>query len=214
MTMQPSIVLASSSVYRRELFERLGLAYEIDVPGIDESALEGEPPVRTARRLSLAKAEAVAARHPGAVVIGADQVAECEGRALGKPGTHERALEQLQFLSGRKAFFHSGIAVVGGNRPSRVDCVDTEVVFRELAREALEAYLLRERPYDCAGSARVEALGIALVESVKSEDPTALIGLPLIRLVSLLRLAGVDPLRTPSPPAPLPGGEGGRQKKG
>jgi len=201
MTMQPSIVLASSSVYRRELFERLGLAYEIDVPGIDESALEGEPPVRTARRLSLAKAEAVAARHPGAIVIGADQVAECEGRALGKPGTHERALEQLLFLSGRKAFFHSGIAIVGGNGPSRVDCVDTEVVFRELAREPLEAYLLRERPYDCAGSARVEALGIALVESVKSEDPTALIGLPLIRLVSMLRLAGVDPLLAPSPPS-------------
>jgi septum formation protein len=192
LPMHRSIVLASSSVYRRELLERLGLTFEVDPAGIDESPLAGEAPRETARRLSLAKAEAVAGRHPESIVIGADQVAECEGAVLGKPGTPERALEQLLYLRGRTALFHSGVAMVEGpRRHALADCITTEVVFRPLERAALEAYLLRDQPWDCAGAARIESLGICLVESVRSDDPTALIGLPLIRVTSMLLRAGV-----------------------
>ncbi len=187
------IVLASSSVYRRQLLERLRLAFQTAAPAVDEQPLAAEAPAATAQRLSLAKARAVAARRPGALVIGADQVAELDGRPLGKPGTHAAALAQLRSMQGREVDFHSGLALVDADSGAEQSgCVVTRVRFRTLPDAALERYLLADRPYDCAGSAKIETLGISLVAAVHSDDPTALIGLPLIRLVDMLALAGVE----------------------
>ncbi len=186
-----TIVLASTSPYRRELLARLRIPFEVAAPRIDESALADESPEATARRLALAKAQAIAARFATAIVIGSDQVADVDGEPLSKPGTHEAALAQLERMQGRAIVFHTALAVVQGAR-AQVDSVPTSVRFRRLPRAALEAYLHAERPYDCAGAAKIEALGIALVESVRSDDPTALIGLPLIRLTSMLAECGVD----------------------
>jgi septum formation protein len=190
--MPAQIVLASSSPYRRQLLERLRLPFDVEVPGVDEASRDGETPMQQARRLALLKASTVGSRRPEAIVIGSDQVAEMDGIAIGKPLDHPDALRQLLQMQGRSVLFHTALAVVRRtDGRSEVDCVDTLVRFRRLPREALEAYLLQERPYDCAGSARIESLGICLVESVRSDDPSALIGLPLISLTSMLARCGV-----------------------
>jgi septum formation protein len=192
---KPPIVLASTSRYRRELLARLGQPFEVVAPDVDESPLPDERPADTARRLALAKAHAVAGGYRDALVIGADQVADVDGVAVSKPGNHAEALVQLRRLSGRTIVFHTAIAVVdsaSGHAGSRM--VDVRSTFRALGDEAIERYLQRERPYDCAGAVKSESLGIALFESIESADPTALIGLPLIALVDLLLEAGFDVL--------------------
>lgn len=193
---RPRLILASTSRYRRELLQRLHLPFEVMSPGVDEAALAAEAPADLARRLSRAKADAVAQRHPDAVVIGSDQVCELHGEALGKPGTHERAVRQLQRLSGQRAVFHTSVSVVRRSTGYESHAAaPVAVQFRVLRAEEIEHYLRTEQPYDCAGSAKCETLGIALLESIDSDDPTALVGLPLIRTARLLREAGVDPLR-------------------
>ncbi|HEX4584849.1 MAG TPA: Maf family nucleotide pyrophosphatase [Burkholderiaceae bacterium] len=186
------IVLASSSPYRRQLLERLRVPFDCVAPQVDEASRAGETPLQLACRLALLKATTVAVRHPDAIVIGSDQVAEMDGSAIGKPSGHQDALRQLLAMQGRTVLFHSALAVVrrSDGRVSH-DCVDTSVRFRQLPPEALERYLQLEQPYDCAGSAKIESLGICLVESVRSDDPTALIGLPLISLTSMLGGFGV-----------------------
>jgi septum formation protein len=196
--MPPRLVLASTSRYRRELLERLRLRFDVEAPGVDETARPGEKPAATAQRLAAEKARAVAARHPDAVVIGSDQVAELDGEAIGKPGTHERAVAQLRRMSGRTVTFHTAVTVLciaGGFEGAFVAPVT--VRFRPLDHDDIERYLRAEQPYDCAGSAKCETLGIALLEAIESDDPTALVGLPLIRTSELLRRAGIDPLRMP-----------------
>jgi septum formation protein len=189
----PLIVLASTSRYRRELLARLRCPFDVQAPDVDETALPSEIPRETALRLAYEKASAVAAHVPGAIVIGSDQTVDAEGIALGKPLSHEAALAQLQSLQGRSAVFYTALAVIGPT-PNRVqvDCIPTTVKFRNLSKEKLETYLRADQPYDCAGAAKIESLGIVLVESVESGDPTALIGLPLIRLTSMLSAAGID----------------------
>ena len=189
-----SIVLASTSRYRRELLGRLRLPFIVEAPGVDEMAHEDERPAETARRLALAKAMAVRDRHPGAIVIGSDQVAELDGCSIGKPGTHAAAFEQLTRLQGRSALFHTALAVVGIGGPPTVDCVETSVRLRMLSAEGILAYLAAEPAYDCAGGAKIESLGIALMAAVRSEDPTALVGLPLICLTTRLAERGVHVL--------------------
>jgi septum formation protein len=190
---RPTIVLASTSRYRRELLERLRLAFDVEAPHVDESPLEGEAPRGTALRLAIAKAQEVQSRRPGAVVIGSDQVAEIDGAALGKPMTHAAALVQLERMQGKTVIFHTALAVAGPGRDAlQVESVPTTVLMRTLPRAALEHYLRLDEPYDCAGAAKIESLGIALVGSVESTDPTALIGLPLIRLTAMLANAGIE----------------------
>jgi len=187
----PPLILGSSSPYRRELLERLHLPFTVAVPDIDEMPLPDEPPEATALRLSRSKAESIAARHPGALVIGSDQVATLDGQQVGKPGTHEKALAQLQWMRGRTVTFHSALCLLDG-RDGRVQLADiqTRATFRELTDPELDAYLRLEQPYDCAGSAKAEGLGIALLSRVESDDPTALIGLPLVALTTMLRAVG------------------------
>lgn len=189
------LVLASTSRYRRQLLERLGLSFEAASPGSDEAPLAGESPSATATRLAILKARAVAAKYPDALIIGSDQVASCEGVILDKPGTHENARRQLAHMSGRTARFDTAVALLDaatGFVASRV--VPCDVVIRPLTAAQIESYLLREQPYDCAGSAKSEGLGIALMASLDTEDPTALIGLPLIALTELLEEAGLPVL--------------------
>lgn len=188
-----TIVLASTSPYRRELLQRLRLPFDVQAPEVDETRRPGETPLGLALRLAEAKALDVARRRPEDIVIGSDQVAELDGAAIGKPLTHEAALAQLESMQGRRLVFHTALAVVARGH-TVVESVPTSVTFRRLGRPALEAYLLSDRPYDCAGAAKIESLGIALVERVESDDPTALIGLPLIRLTSMLAAAGVTVL--------------------
>jgi septum formation protein len=196
MDAAPRLILASTSRYRRELLERLRLPFDVVAPGVDETPMAGEAPRALALRLSLAKAQAVAATHPHALVIGSDQVADLDGEPVGKPHTHDRALEQLRALRGRTVVFHSGLALVRREPAfSAADVVAVRVRMRDASDAELERYLRLEQPYDCAGSARSEALGIALVDAIESDDPTALIGLPLIRTCAFLRAAGADPLR-------------------
>jgi septum formation protein len=192
----PSIVLASTSPYRRELLRRLRLPFSVRAPQVDEDVRPGEAPRDTACRLALAKARAVALDRPGAVVIGSDQVADVDGEALSKPGSHDAALVQLTRMQGREVVFHTALAVIGPDGTHQVDDVPTAVRFRVLPVDQLDAYLRAEKPYDCAGAAKIESLGITLLESVRSDDPTALIGLPLIRLTSMLAACGV---RLPAP---------------
>ncbi len=192
----PRLILGSTSRYRRELVARLRLPFDIVAPDVDESPLPGEPPLALARRLALAKAMAVSRHQPDAVVIGSDQVCDVDGEAIGKPGTHERATAQLQRLRGRCALFHSAVAVVCAETGFQAeDVASVKVRFRELTDGEIERYLRLDEPYDCAGSGRCEALGITLLESIDSDDPTALVGLPLIRTARMLRAAGVDPLQ-------------------
>jgi septum formation protein len=194
-TRAPRLILASTSRYRRELLERLRLPFEVRAPQVDETAQPGEAPADVALRLALAKAHAVAAEAPAAVVIGSDQVAELDGAPIGKPHTHDRARAQLRAMSGRSVRFHTGVAVVCREHGFADASVVTVVVrLRTLSDAEIERYLELEQPYDCAGSAKSEALGIALLAAVESDDPTALVGLPLIRTCELLRAAGLDPL--------------------
>jgi len=193
---EPDLILASTSRYRRELLERLRLPFRALSPGTDETPLPGEAPAALAERLALAKARALASRFPDAVVIGADQVADVDGAAIGKPGDHARAVEQLRAMSGRTIVFQTALAVVRASAGfAEVRRVPVPVRFRRLTDAEIEFYLRTEQPYDCAGSAKCETLGIALLEAIESDDPTALIGLPLIATCALLRAAGLDPLR-------------------
>ncbi len=185
----PALILASTSRYRRELLERLRIPFEVISPKVDETPLAGESTLDLALRLAHAKAEAVAQQYPDAWVIGSDQVADLCGAAIGKPGNFERALAQLQLMRGATVTFQTALCLMKSDAHTTL-CVPTEVTFRKLPDSILEAYLLAEEPYDCAGSAKSEGLGISLLESIKSDDPTALIGLPLIALTGLLRDAG------------------------
>ncbi len=185
------IVLASTSPYRRELLARLRLPFEAVAPAVDERAAPGEEPAATALRLAGAKAKAVARQRPDALVIGSDQVADLDGEHLNKPGSHAAALAQLRKLQGRSAVFHTALALASAGAVVEATVVPTTVHFRRLDDAALDAYLRVDLPYDCAGAAKIESLGIALVERVQSDDPTALIGLPLIRLVTMLAAHGV-----------------------
>lgn len=193
-TLRP-LVLASTSRYRQALLSRLGLPFDVQPPGVDETALPGEAPAATACRLAEAKARAVASRYANALVLGSDQVANAEGVAIGKPGDHAAAAAQLRLLAGRTVVFHTAVALVDAQSGRcAVRLIDVATRFRALSDAAIEQYLQRERPYDCAGSIRSEGLGIALVEAIESDDPSALIGLPLITVIDLLRSEGVDVL--------------------
>lgn len=195
MLQRPQLILASTSRYRRELLARLRLPFSVQAPEVDESPRPGESPAELASRLALAKALAVARAQPAAVVIGSDQVADLDGEAIGKPGTHERAQAQLRAMSGRTLVFRTAVAVVCIERGYEAQAiVPVTVRVRTLADAEIEHYLRAETPYDCAGSAKVETLGIALLDAVESDDPTALVGLPLIRTCEMLRAAGIDPL--------------------
>lgn len=191
--MQRPLILASTSRYRRELLTRLQRPFSVESPEVDETPLPGETSLVLAQRLALAKAQAVAARFPSAVVIGSDQVADLHGEPLGKPGDHARATAQLQRMRGQTMVFQTAVAVVCVESGFVAhDVAPVRVVFRDLSDAAIENYLRAEQPYDCAGSAKSEGLGIALLESIDSDDPTALVGLPLIRTCRMLRAAGVD----------------------
>jgi septum formation protein len=189
------LVLGSTSRYRRDLLARLRMPFQVASPQVDEAPLADEAPAALALRLALHKARDVASRHPKAVVIGADQVCDLDGEPLGKPGDHARAQVQLRRLSGRSAVFQTALAVV---RPETgfesVQLAPVRVQFRSLSDAEIERYLQLEQPYDCAGSAKCETLGIALLDAIESDDPTALVGLPLIRTAQMLRAAGIDPL--------------------
>jgi septum formation protein len=186
------LILGSTSPYRRELLQRLRLPFEVQRPEVDEPPLPHEQPLALAMRLAMEKARAVALKHPHAVVIGSDQVADLEGEPLGKPGTHERAVAQLQRMRGKTVVFQTAVAVVcieSGFAQSAL--AQVKVQFRQLSDAAIESYLRAELPYDCAGSAKSEGLGIALLESIDNQDPSALVGLPLIHTCRLLRAAGI-----------------------
>jgi septum formation protein len=186
---EKKLILASTSAYRRELLERLGIPFDVISPKVDETPLPSESTLGLALRLAKAKAAAVAKDHPEAWVIGSDQVADLCGAAIGKPGNFERAMAQLQLMRGATMTFHTALCLMHGEVEVTVN-IPTEVTFRKLSDEVLEAYLHAEEPYDCAGSAKSEGLGISLLKTIKSDDPTALIGLPLIALSGLLRDAG------------------------
>ena len=193
MQSTPQIVLASTSKYRRELLARLGLPFEVAAPLVDETALPNEAPEDSARRLAEAKARAVADRFPQAIVIGSDQVAILEGSVLGKPGSHANALRQLKAMRGKEVAFHTALCVcdaASGQALTRV--LPYYVRFRDYSDAQIERYLRREQPYDCAGSARCEGLGIALIAEMRGADPNALIGLPLIALTEMLAALGVS----------------------
>ena len=191
-TNQRLVILGSTSAYRRELMSRLRIPFDVQAPDVDETALAGESPLQLAKRLALAKAHTVAAKFPEAVVIGSDQVADLNGLALGKPGNFERATLQLRQMRDKTVVFHTAVAVVcHATKFVAQDCASVNVVFRDLSNDEITAYLHAETPYDCAGSAKSEGLGIALLASIDSDDPTALIGLPLIRTCNMLRAAGV-----------------------
>ena len=197
--MSARLVLASTSQYRRELLQRLGIPFSVDAPDVNETALAHETPRDTAQRLALAKAEAVAARHPGHIVIGSDQVAASGGLRLGKPGTVERGVEQLMAVRGQSVHFFTAVCVIEAGRGQRGQhCDETRVLMRaDLDEATIRRYLELDSPLDCAGSAKIESLGIALTERCDSSDPTALIGLPLIALSRILRECGLDPLARP-----------------
>ncbi|WP_295375126.1 Maf family nucleotide pyrophosphatase [Pseudacidovorax intermedius] len=191
--MQRTVILGSTSRYRREMLSRLRLPFDVQPPEVDETPHPGEAPAALAARLALAKARAVAERFPEAIVIGSDQVADLDGEPLGKPGDHERATAQLRRMSGRTLVFQTALAVVC-QRTGFVqqDLAPVRVTFRTLSDAAIEQYLRAEQPYDCAGSAKSEGLGIALLDAIDNDDPTALVGLPLIRTCRMLRAAGVE----------------------
>jgi septum formation protein len=198
MLQRPTLILASTSPYRRELLLRLGVPFVVVSPHTDETPLPLETPSALAQRLALAKAHAVSQMHPHAVVIGSDQVADLDGQTLGKPGTVERATQQLRHLSGRHAVFQTAVAVVHADTGfAQVKLASVDVTFRTLNEAEIQNYLKKEPALDCAGSAKCEGLGIALLDRIHSDDPTALIGLPLIRTCQLLRQVGINPLDRP-----------------
>jgi septum formation protein len=187
------LILGSTSRYRKELLERLSVAFEVAAPNVDETPLPHEAPRGLAERLALAKAHAVAAQFPQAVVIGSDQVADLNGQSLGKPGTHDKAVTQLQLMRGQTVVFQTAVAVVClATGFEQCSLAAVRVKFRDLTDGEIENYLRIEQPYDCAGSAKSEGLGIALLASIDSDDPTALIGLPLIRTCQMIRAAGIE----------------------
>jgi septum formation protein len=190
-----TLVLASRSPYRRMLLERLGLPFAVAIPQVDETPREGERPAEAAVRLAEAKARAVGKNHPQALIIGSDQIAEFEGEAVGKPRDPQHALEQLRAMRGRTVVFHTGLALLNtASGRCQTALVDVASTFRSLDDAELRAYLERDRPYDCAASVKAETLGIALFSRIASDDPTALIGLPLIRLTDMLQAEGLQPL--------------------
>lgn len=196
-TPQRKLVLGSTSVYRRELLERLRLPFSVAAPHVDETPQPGETPEALARRLALAKARAVAEQYPDCIVIGSDQVADLHGQPLGKPGTHERAIAQLQAMRGQTVIFQTAVAVMClASGFVQEDLAEVKVQFRDLSDTDIEHYLQAEKPYDCAGSAKSEGLGISLLDAIDNDDPTALVGLPLIRTCRMLRAAGLDLLST------------------
>jgi len=189
----PRLVLASTSVYRKQLLERFGLPFDTARPELDETPLEGESPVTTAERLALEKAKAVAGRFPNALIIGSDQVAHLGAQRFDKPGTEERALAQLRSMSGKAIIFHTAVCLYNSASDQyQLVGVPTEALFRELSEAEIVRYVRRERPLDCAGSAKSEGLGISLLDYMRGDDPTALIGLPLIALARMLRNEGVQ----------------------
>lgn len=189
------LVLASTSPFRRELLARLGVPFEVAAPHVDEAPLPGEQPEDTARRLSVLKAQAVAVRYPDALIIGADQVAVLDGEQIGKPGTHDKAVVQLRRMRGKTLEFHTALTLLN-SRTSRMQTavVPVRLTMRNYTDAQIEAYLRKDRPYNCCGSARSESLGIALIARYETEDPTALVGLPLIKLVEMLANEGLDVL--------------------
>lgn len=193
VTPQRPLILGSTSRYRRELVERLNLPFTTAAPDVDETPAPGEAPGDLALRLALAKAHAVAAQHPDAIVIGSDQVSDLNGQPMGKPLVHERAVQQLRSMRGQTVMFHTAVAVVckaTGFEQSDIAVIKT--VFRDLTDDEIERYLRAEQPYDCAGSAKSEGLGISLLDAIHSDDPTALIGLPMIRTCRMVRAAGIQ----------------------
>lgn len=187
----PPLILASSSPYRAQMLRRLGIPFSTSISGIDETPADGESAQALVRRLALSKARHVSDWHPEALVIGADQVSVLEGEVLGKPGSRERAIAQVERMSGKRVDYLSGIALLGPGI-ERIDIVPTKLVYRNLDRREIERYVDRDRPFDCAGAMRSESLGISLLESLSSEDPTALIGMPLIRIAQWLRSTGYE----------------------
>ena len=197
---QRALILGSTSRYRRELLQRLPVPFDVVSPEVDETPLADEAPNDLATRLSLAKAKAVAALHPNAVVIGSDQVADLHGEPMGKPGSHERAVAQLLRMRGQTVVFQTAVSVVCvDSQFEQTELAQIKVRFRDLSDAEIETYLRAEEPYDCAGSAKSEGLGIALLEAIDNDDPTALIGLPLIRTARLLRAAGIELLGAMKP---------------
>ena len=189
----PKIVLASTSVYRKQLLERFGLAFKVARPDLDETPLPDETPVATAERLAEEKARAVAAQFPNALIIGSDQVAHRGDLRFDKPGTIARAIAQLGEMSGKSITFHTAVCLYNSQTgQSQLEGVPVEARFRELSEDEIKRYVERERPLDCAGSAKSEGLGISLLEYMRGDDPTALIGLPLIALARMLRAEGVQ----------------------
>ena len=187
-----TLILGSTSPYRRELLQRLRLPFDVQRPEVDETPHAGETPTALAQRLALAKAQAVAQRFPQAIVIGSDQVADLNGEPLGKPGNHANAVAQLQRMRGQSVVFQTAVSVVClATGFEQTELAQVKVQFRQVSDEAIEAYLQAEQPYDCAGSAKSEGLGIALLECIDNQDPTALVGLPLILTCRLLRAAGM-----------------------
>ena len=186
------LLLASSSIYRKELLSRLGLPFETASPDIDETPRPGESAAQTSLRLAEAKARELASRYPDHLIIGSDQVALLDGIQLGKPGTHERAVDQLQIMRGRSIEFHTALCLLNAQTGAAQTAVDiTTVTMRDYTDSEIEAYLLREQPYHCAGSAKTEGLGVALIAAIENRDPTAIIGLPLIELTTMLKNEGV-----------------------
>ena len=190
-----ALILGSSSPYRRELLARLGLSFTSVAPEVDESPRANETPAAIALRLALAKAQAVAASHPNALIIASDQVADLDGKPLGKPGDRSNAVRQLRAMRGRRVAFHTALCLFdSASARHQLENVPTVVTFRDLDDAQIEHYLDREKPYDCAGSAKIESLGIALVARIDSSDPSALIGLPLVALVTMLAREGITVL--------------------
>lgn len=188
----PKIVLASTSPFRRELLSKLGLSFDTDSPDIDEAAQTGETPEQLVARLAEQKARAVAERHPDSLIIGSDQVAVIDGKIIGKPGNHEKAMAQLRSASGKTARFLTGLCLFNSTNEHKQIVVEPfDVVFRSLSDSQIDNYLRAEQPYNCAGSFKSEGMGIALFERLNGDDPNSLIGLPLIRLIRMLEQEGV-----------------------
>lgn len=193
------LVLASTSPYRRELLARLGVPFEVAAPDVDESALPGESPDDTAQRLSVLKAHAVAEKFPDALIIGSDQVVLLEGRQLGKPGTHDKAVGQLRAMRGKTLEFHTALTLLNATTGrAQTANIPVRLVMRDYTDAQIEAYLRKDQPYNCCGSARSESLGIALIARYETEDPNALVGLPLIKLTEMLAAEGLDVLTWPA----------------
>ena len=193
MTSHPELILGSTSIYRRELLQRLKIPFRVEAPDIDETPLENETPQQLVERLAVEKARSVAGKNPGSLVIGSDQVAVHGGKIVGKPHTHERAMQQLREANGQEIMLYTGLSLVNADTgEAQTEVIPFQVVFRNLSEQQLESYLHKEQPYHCAGSVKSEGLGIALLERFEDEAPNTLIGLPLIRLIRMLEYFGVN----------------------